>query len=98
MLELKEMTEKESRDYLNYDANLVYKYMIKIMIARMVIKQYGLQAYMGNEEIVTDKESKWLEVPIDERREIYRFMEKNSNYIEEQLAKDAFRESEYYPG
>ena len=39
MLEIKDMTEKESRDYLNYDSNLVYKYKIRIMILDILIKK-----------------------------------------------------------
>lgn len=98
MLEIKDQTEKESRHYLNYDANLVYKYKLKTIIVRLAIEEYGLQVYMGEEELETDKEDWLLKISIDERRDIYRFMERNFNFTEEQLAKELFRESEYYPG
>lgn len=97
MLELKDMTEKESRDYLNYDANLVYKYKIRIMILNILIKKYGFQEFMEQEKMLLDKEDKVLNIPFDKKREIYRFMMRNQNYSEEQLAKELFRESEYYP-
>lgn len=97
MLELKDMTEKESRDYLNYDANLVYKYKIRIMILDILIKKYGFQEVMEQEEPVLDKEDKVLNISLGEKRDIYRFMKRNQNYTEEQLAKELFRESEYYP-
>ena len=98
MLEIKDMTEEENRKYLNYDANLVYKYKLRVMIARITIEEYGLQVYLGKEEPMFDKEDPLLAIPLAERKEIYGFIEKNPNYNEMQLAKELFRESEYYPG
>lgn len=97
MLELRDMTEKESRDYLNYDTNLVFKYKMRIMIIGFAIKKYGVKAFLEQEELSHDKEDKVFNIPLDKRRDIYRFMERNPNYIEEKLAKELFRESEYYP-
>lgn len=94
MLEIKDMTEEENRKYLNYDANLLYKYKCKVGMVRIMIKECGLQVYLSQEK----QEKSLLCIPLDERREIYRFMEKNPNYNEMQLVRELFRESEYYPG
>lgn len=97
MLELKDKTEKECRDYINSNANLVFKYMMLVMTVSFAIEKYGLQMYLGLEELEIDKEYRWLDIPIDERRDIYRFMERYPYYTAERQAKEIFKESEYYP-
>ena len=76
MLEMKDMTENESRAYLNYDANLVYKYKLRIITARVVIKKKGLQVFL-EQPPETGESGLILELPIDERTEIYRFIERS---------------------
>lgn len=97
MLEIKDMTEEERRKYINYNVNLVNKYKMLIIIVRFTIKEHGLQVFLGQEDTEIHKENMMLKIPIDERRDIYRFMERNANYTEAQLAKELFREREYYP-
>lgn len=98
MLEQKDKTEKEWREYRNYNANLVFQYKIQIMMARYEIEKHGLQVFRGQEEVIADKGNKVLEIPLDIRQEIYRFMDCYPDYTEEQLAKVLFRESEFFPG
>lgn len=96
MLEQKEQTENESRSYLTYDANLLFKYKMKIIIARYMIEKYGVQVFLGEEPTV-DETDNLLDFSIDKRKEIYRFMERNPDYSDDKLVKELFRESEYYP-
>lgn len=96
MLEL-----KENRKDSNYDANLVWNYKIEIRMARHTIKKYGLQVFLGQEDPPADKKDMMMglmNIPVDERRDIYNFMERNPQYSDEQLAKELFRECEYYCG
>lgn len=68
MLELYEMTEEEGRHYLKYDANLIFKYVIKIMIVKIAIEKYGFREYMEQEAPVLDKEDSCFNIPFDRKK------------------------------
>lgn len=101
MLELKDKSEKGKRDDLRYVANLRWKYSLDIKIVRHLIKKHGVQVCLGENETALDVNDnlikKILEISLDERKEIYRLLERYPDYTDEQLAKIFYKESEFYP-
>ena len=97
MLELKVRSEDENRESLMYDSNLVWKYRFIIMMARYLIKKHGVQVFLGEKEAPPDLNERLLNASLDERKEIYRAIERYPDYADEKLAKIFYKESEFYP-
>lgn len=70
------MSEEEYKESLTYNTNLVWKYTCILMIVSYLIERYGVQVYLGEKELSIDFNERFLESPLDERKEIYRLIER----------------------
>lgn len=100
MLELAEITEKERKHNIKYEANLVHKYSIKVLLMRIAIEEYGLQKVIELEEPENDEGKKPVllrKIPLEERKILCNRIKRYPKYTDEQIAKTVFKECEFYP-
>ena len=97
MLEQKEIYGDEKRKYLDYEANLIFKYEMIFIVATTEIRMHGLSVFLRQEDCPNFK-STFSNASIEEIMEINSLIEHNPASPNNKLAKKAFKVSEYYPG
>lgn len=84
-------TKKEKVEH-----NIIFHYECKILIARHYLKKYGKGWFLGEDCSIETEEKNIFDVPVEEKQDLIRFLEKKPYFSDKQLGKEMFRESEYF--